>query len=304
MTVWRVIGFAASIALSIAGDPAAEAQRADRPASPDQLTDSYQAGDFNRESDDLVVANVEGRDLHLSAIAGAIRYLPATARDAPFYELYPVLLEIMVEREALLTEAYNQHLDDDPTIEAELQAAPDALARAEILGQALVDRKVSGLVTEAAIRARYQATYGDRRGEDQVRVKLIVLDSAPEAQAVIRSLKDGANFAAMAARSVEPETAGNADFGLLPRAMMRPEIADVAFTLQPGQVASTPVMTDLGFTVVKLVERRFVPTPSFDQARDAIRLELTREVIDQVVKDARAGVRLRKINIDGSPLAP
>jgi len=279
---------------------AADAQRTDQALR----GDAYAAGDFDRESSDPVIATVDGRDLHLSAVGAAMRYLPAAAKDAPFDLLYPVLLEVLVEREALLIEAYNQHLDDDPALGEQLRAAADDVARSDILGQALIERKASELVTEAAVRARYQATYGGRAGEDQVRVRLIVLGSRAEAQAVIRSLTNGADFATLAARSIDPETARNADFGWLRRDRMRPEIADVAFTLKPGQVAPTPVMTDIGFNVVKLEERRFVATPSLDQARDSIRQDLIGEVVAQVVADARAAVRVRKVNMDGSPLAP
>jgi peptidyl-prolyl cis-trans isomerase C len=300
---WLIAAVAATL-LSTPGAAPADAQGEDRPALPDSFNEAYQAGEFSRESSDPIIANVEGRDLRLSALGGAIRYLPESARNAPFYDLYPVLLEILVEREALLIEAYDQHLDDNPAVEAQLRAAPDALTRADILGQALIERSIADLVTEDAIRARYQATYGGKPGEDQARVRLIVLGSGPEAQAVIDSLNNGADFATLAAQSIEPATAGNTEFGWVRRDQMRPEIADVAFTLKPGQVAPAPVMTDLGFTVVKLVERRFVPSPSLDQARASIRLELTREVVDQVVKDARAAVRIRKVNMDGSPLAP
>ena len=300
MTIRQHIMWAGPIALLSSFVGPADAQRTDQTLQ----ADSYQAGDFNLEPSDPVIATVEGRDLHLSAIGAAMRYLPEAARDAPFRLLYPVLLEILVEHEALLIEAYSQRLDDDPTVAEQLRAAADDVARGDILGQALIERKASEQVTEAAIRTRYQATYGDKAGEDQVRVKLIVLGSGPEAQAVIHSLNNGADFATMAARSIEPETARNADLGLLRRDRMRPEIADVAFTLQPGQIAPMPVMTDIGFNVVKLEERRFVPTPSLDEARYTIRQELISEMVDQVVKDARAAVRIRKVNMDRSPLAP
>jgi len=134
MTIRQHIMWAGPIALLSSFVGPADAQRTDQTLQ----ADSYQAGDFNLEPSDPVIATVEGRDLHLSAIGAAMRYLPEAARDAPFRLLYPVLLEILVEHEALLIEAYSQRLDDDPTVAEQLRAAADDVARGDILGQALI----------------------------------------------------------------------------------------------------------------------------------------------------------------------
>jgi peptidyl-prolyl cis-trans isomerase C len=61
-----------------------------------------------------VVARVDGVELHLSDVQAAQQSLPPQAQKAPLEQIYPMLLNRLVDG-ALITEAgRKEHLDQDP----------------------------------------------------------------------------------------------------------------------------------------------------------------------------------------------
>src|ERR1700761_3653330 len=61
---------------------------------------------------DPVVASVEGHLIYLSDLAEASKTLPDNLRSLPFETLYPVLLDRMVDHQALVIMAHQRGLDD------------------------------------------------------------------------------------------------------------------------------------------------------------------------------------------------
>jgi peptidyl-prolyl cis-trans isomerase C len=54
---------------------------------------------------------------------------------------------------------------------------------------------------------------------------------------------------------------------------------DAAFALAPGKYTETPVKSDFGWHVIKVLEKRKEPAPTLADRHDQIRDELAHEVI-------------------------
>ena len=252
-------------------------------------------GQVQTESDP-VVASIEGHQIHLSELGKASDLLPDRLRAMPFASLYPALLERMIDHQALVAMARRNGLDENPAVKREIDAAVEHVLEGEYLRQATVSA-----VTEGAIRDRYAQEYGNRPATEQVRARHILVATEAEAYAVIAQLKSGADFASLAANvSKDPDRKQGGDLGFFRRAQVWPAFADVAFSLQPGQVGPHPVHNEFGWHVIKVEERRLVAPPSLEEAREGIRRELTTEAIREAVKQARAQLQIHEFNIDGS----
>ncbi|MCC6190387.1 MAG: peptidylprolyl isomerase [Anaerolineales bacterium] len=103
---------------------------------------------------------------------------------------------------------------------------------------------------EAAIGAEVPAT------EEQVHARHILVPDLVSAEAVLRRLSEGEDFAALAAE-VSTDTATKdlgGDLGWFGRGAMVAAFEEAAFSLPIGQV-SQPVQTDFGFHVIEVLER-------------------------------------------------
>jgi len=91
---------------------------------------------------------------------------------------------------------------------------------------------------------------------EQVHASHILVATREEANAVLTRLKNGEDFAKLAAEvSLDEGSKDNGgDLGFFPKGALIPELEEAAFALQPGQF-SDPVQTAYGFHIVLVVAR-------------------------------------------------
>jgi len=248
---------------------------------------------------DPVVARVDGNPIHLSEVEEAVRGLPEQFRAMPPQMLYPVMLDQMISQRVLSNAARKLNLQDTPEVRARVRQAEE-----EALQQALLAREIGPLLTEQALRARYDKDIASQPQEAQVRARHILLQTETDARNAITALQGGADFAALAReRSRGPGAAEGGDLGFFKKEEMPDAFAEAAFALQPGQFTATPVRTQFGWHVIKLEERREEPRPTFEQSEEELRRAIIEEAATQVVDRLRAQATVQRFNLDGSPIA-
>lgn len=249
---------------------------------------------------DPVVARVNGSEIRLSDLQDAMQSLPAEYRSMPPQTLYPALINQLVDLEAVVAMARKQGLDKNPAVQRQMTRAQD-----EALQSALFHRDIAPMVTDAAVRARYDRDVAGKPGEAEVHASHILVANEADAVAIIAELKKGGDFAAIAkTRSSDPGAAQGGDLGWFKKGDMLPEFADAAFALQPGQVTDKPVHTQYGWHVIRVEERRTATPPSFEQAREGLRNQMIQDGLQKLVASAVAEAKVEKYNIDGSTPRP
>jgi peptidyl-prolyl cis-trans isomerase C len=249
---------------------------------------------------DPVVGSVEGHLIYLSELGRAAQTLPENLRSMPFETLYPVLLDRMIDHEALVMEARRKGLEDDPEVKRDIQAAVE-----RVLEGALLGREAAPKVTEAAIQARYNRQYANRPATEEVRARHILVDTEAEARKVIDDLKKGADFATLAKLvSKDPDAQKGGDLGFFRREQVWPAFADLAFSLQPGQISTTPLRNEFGWHVIKVEERRLVAPPAYSEVHEALRQELLGQAVREEIEKARSQMVIHKFNLDGTEMVP
>ena len=246
---------------------------------------------------DPIVAKVNDHAIRQSDVKAAAETLPESARGMPGPVLLPMLLDQVIDGQALLISARKSGLDKDPTVSRQMTDASD-----RALQSALIGREVGPTLTEAAVRARYDRDIASKPGEEEVHARHILVAEEAEAKKIIAELKKSGDFAALAKKySTDPSGAAQGgDLGFFRQGEMVPEFAAAAFAMKPGETASVPVHTQFGWHVIKLEERRTAPPASFEQSRDELRQKLIQEGVTSVIARARAEVKVEKFNMDGS----
>jgi peptidyl-prolyl cis-trans isomerase C len=246
---------------------------------------------------DPVVARVNGTEIHRSEVLAARQMLPAQVQQIPFEQVYPQLLENLVSNMLAAQAGRKQKLADDPEVKKRMQLMQD-----QIIEEVYLRRYITASITDDKVKARYDRFVKEQKPQDQVNAKHILVKTEDEAKAVIADLKGGGDFAAIAKeKSNDPGTkATGGDLGWFTKDEMVPEFADAAFKLQKGQYTETPVKTQFGYHVILLVDRRTAPPPTMEEAKQQVVALLQRELLDQKVKELRAGAKIEMFNLDGS----
>jgi peptidyl-prolyl cis-trans isomerase C len=247
---------------------------------------------------DPVLGSVDGKLIYLSDLTRVTNTLPEQMRKLPFDQIMPVLLDRMIDHDALTMTARRAGLDKRSDVQREMRAASDL-----VLERAWLAQITPSKVTDAAIVARYNRQYANRPATDEVHARHILVGSEEEAKSVLDQLKGGANFAAIArVLSKDPDGKQGGDLGFFRRDQVWPGFADVAFSLQPGQVAPKPVHNEFGWHIVKVEERRLVAPPTLSEVREQIRQELTAQAVQAAIADARGQMIIHKFNLDGTEI--
>lgn len=248
--------------------------------------------------DNPVVAIVNGNEVLRTDVEAITRSLPDQMRQMPIEQIYPMLLDRVIDFKLLSAEAEKQNLGEDP----ELQAALDE-ARANVLRDAMLRQKVEEGSTDEALQARYEEMkQAENFSYEEVHARHILLASEDDAKAVITELEGGADFEQLAKdKSTGPSAPQGGDLGYFQKGAMVPEFGDAAFAMEIGSTSSEPVQTQFGFHVIKVEDKRKVE-PSFEESEPQIRQELARDIVTALVEGLREGAEIERFNIDGSPM--
>jgi peptidyl-prolyl cis-trans isomerase C len=245
-----------------------------------------------------VVARVDGSELRLSDVEAAQKSLPPQAQKLPLEQVYPILLDRMVDG-MLITEAgRKEHLDQDPEVQLRLKRFEDRLIQ-----EAYLNRAIEEAETEDRLKARYQTFVKDKAGQEQVHARHILVKSEAEANQVIAELDKGADFATLAKKYSTDRGAGSGgDLGYFGHDEMVKEFADAAFALPAGQYTKTPVKTEFGWHVIKVEDHRVSTPPSFEEARQEVSQLVAHDTVDAKLKELRGAAKIETFGLDGKPL--
>lgn len=169
-----------------------------------------------------------------------------------------------------------------PTTEPAPTATPKILSTAE-LSTAYTDwiahvTDVTGLseaqyradVGQSVLRQKLRQALADEtpRVAEQVNVRHILVDTKEEAEAVIKRLNDGEDFAAVA-KEVSKDTGSaekGGELGFAPRGSFVKEFEDAAFSLPIGQI-SDPIQSQFGWHVIEVLARENRELEPYDYAQ-------------------------------------
>jgi peptidyl-prolyl cis-trans isomerase C len=271
--------------LALTSALAAQEQGAQAPAAaPDQA-----------RTEDPVVAIVDGAEIHLSEVEQAQSVLPDQYRQVPLPMIFQPLLSRVIDARLLAAEADRAELDQEPEVQPAL-----AEARAQVLREALIQRRVQEGTTEEKLRARYdEMKEAEGFRKEEVHARHILVPTEEEAKKIVEQVEGGADFAQLAAdHSTGPSAESGGDLGYFTREQMVPEFADAA---EPDQVTPEPVKTQFGWHVIKVLDKR-TREPSFEETEPQLRDQLAREIVTALVTDLRGNAEIEQFNIDGSPM--
>ncbi|HEV2100193.1 MAG TPA: peptidylprolyl isomerase [Stellaceae bacterium] len=290
---------AAALALALVTGVTAPARAADPGAAPPPAQPTApSAPAAPLPPADTVVARIDGTVLRLSDVEAVQQSLPQQAQKLPLQQIYPILLDRLVDG-ALVTEAgRKEHLDQNPEVELRLRHYQDHLIQ-----QAYIEQLIKGAGTDDQLKARYQQLIQEKPQREEVHARHILVKTEGEAKSIIAQLDKGADFATLAKKySTDPGAASGGDLGYFGRDDMVPAFAAAAFALPVGKYTETPVKTEFGWHVILVEDRRVKKAPTFAEAREEISRQLARDAIKAKLAELRSAANIETFGLDGKPL--
>ena len=261
------------------------------------------AGDRPPEAGDTAVARVQGQTVWASDVKREAVAQGLVGEGEPLdvtSDLFRRVLDEVVDQKLLAREAERRGLDKSALAQRRLQATKE-----RILGDMLVENEVNGSINEQAVQTLYQEQLRLARTSEEIRVRLILSRTRPEADAVVGLLNQGAAFAAVAQeRSIDEATRfSGGDLGYSTLDVMPETYANALRTAPAGSTVG-PFETEGGWAVLRVEDRRKESPPTLDQARPQIVRYLTYERVRRLLEQLRGKAEVEVLLSDGGAVAP
>jgi len=254
------------------------------------LSAGLSAGRAYSVETDPVVATVNGKVVRLSDVENARNLLPQKLQGAPLREVYPVLMESLINSSLASDKATKLGYHETPEYRLRMARISD-----QILERILLARHIEQRLTDDLIQERYDQVVERAKTQFEIHARHILVDSEDHAKALIGLLEDGADFAMLAAEnSLGPSKSRGGDLGWFGPGQMVKAFEYAAMALKPGEFTHDPVHTKFGWHVILVEERRPFPIPSYQDAREVLANELSAELGQKFMEQLRAEAKIEK----------
>ena len=243
-----------------------------------------------------VVATVNGVKILRSDVEAARSQLPEQYRKLPMDQLYQPILNQLIRTKVLSAQARADKLHETEGYKRRV-----ALIAERMLEEELLKKTIDEKVTDEALQARYDKTSGSFPTKEEIRARHILVKTEAEADAIIKELTGGADFAKLAAeKSIGPSKANGGDLNYFSKGQMVPPFEEAAFALAKGEFTRSAVKSPFGWHVIKLEDKRQSKPPSFEESRDRLSQELSQEFAEQLVRGLTEKAKIQRFEADGS----
>lgn len=301
---------------SVAGDQAAQAQPASGTEAATARAESGAAkaadasgqeqaalsgqGELSIRPGNPTVAKVGDAEVKRLDVLNLLQQLPPNLRQAPIQQIYPMLLEQVINGKIIDERAAKANLAEDAQVKEQLE-----MARQQIVRNVFLQREADKSVTEDKVKAAYEEFVKKQGDVEETKARHILVESEDKAKEVISKLGSGAKFEDLAKEySSDNSKENGGDLGWFAKQEMVPAFAEAAFALKPGETSTAPVKSQFGFHVIKVEDRRMREKPKFDDVKPFLEAQIRREALESLVSGWRKDLKIEQFDINGDPIAP
>ena len=214
----------------------------------------------------------------------------ATARGQKIdAQVKEVIINKLIDSELVYQEAQKVGIDKQPDYIAREELARRELLTSSYLQDFVKKNPISDADTKAAYE-QYKKAYGDKEYSAQH----ILVKTEAEAKEVITQLGKGGNFAKIAKeKSIDTSNKDKGgDLGWFSPASMVKPFSDAVAELKKGGVSSTPVQTQFGWHVIKLVDTRVAQPMDYDKVKDGLQKNLQQHNLEKMMAELRSKAKV------------
>lgn len=233
-----------------------------------------------------VLATVNGVEITQRTLDTVRTQIEAQGEDSDPQRILTELINL----ELLTQQAEAIELDKNSDIKAAIR-----LQYTQTMANAWLARMSQDVeISESDLRAEYERQTAQLEN-DEFRASHILVETEDAAKEVISELANGAEFATLAQEhSIDGASDDGGDLGWVPANVMVPEFSAAVAEMEVGETSQTPVKSDFGYHVIKLVELRNGATPDYESVKPGLRNLVLRDALATRVEELKANSDIQR----------
>jgi peptidyl-prolyl cis-trans isomerase C len=199
------------------------------------------------------------------------------------------LLDQLIDMTIAAQAGEKEGAQNDPATKARI-----ALLTTQVLAQSATEKYLkSHPVSESEVKADYDAQVAKLPLE--YKVQHILVDTKEQAEAIIKQLESGADFAKLAAKdSKDPSGKDGGDLGWSSLQNWVKPFAEAVEALKKGETTKQPVQTQFGWHVIHLEDTRTPTIPAFEDVKPQVEQMTQRKKLQAYLEELRKTAKIQK----------
>ena len=226
------------------------------------------AKDLNK----IVAAKVNNHIISAQDVLNAVNTLPENVKTKPLSEIYPRIINELINKHLITKRAYNEKLDLDQNVLNLIQKNKDS-----ILAKYWLNNYIKNETSEENIKNFYNEYVISFKEYTEVNASHILVKTKNEAVSIINKLKSKSQFSELAKTfSIGPSGKNGGNLGWFGPGQMVKEFEKAAFLIEKGNISQKPIKTKFGFHVIKVNDIR--------KAKPKKLSEIKKNIIEKITK--------------------
>ena len=200
----------------------------------------------------IIAANVNEHIITAQDVLDAYGRLPSKLKEKPLPELYPNIINELINQHLITEQAYKEKLDLNKTVIDQIKKNKD-----QILARFWINNFLINQTKRKNIEIFYDNYLKAFKSIKEFNASHILVKEEQQALEILKKLENKAKFSELAkTQSIGPSGKNEGKLGWFTSGQMVKEFEKAVFSLKKGEITKKPVKTKFGFHIILLNEVR------------------------------------------------
>ena len=247
-----------------------------------------------KDLNNIVAAKVNDHIISAQDVLNVINTLPQNIKKKPLPEIYPRVVNELINQYLITKQAYNEKLDLDQKVINLVKKSQD-----KILAKYWLNNYIKNEIKEEKIKTFYNNYLKSFQTYKEANASHILVKNNEEARAIIKKINNKAKFSELAkTHSTGPSGKNGGNLGWFGPGQMVKEFEQATFSLEKGEISQEPVKTKFGFHIIKLNDIRDAKPKKLDEIKQNIIDKITKISLSNLENKIRNNQKIKIVNFE------
>ena len=236
-----------------------------------------------KEPRQVTVATVDNHTITAQDVLDATNRLPKKIKEKPLSEIYPNIVNELINQHLITKQAYKDKLDQQKEIIEILKKNKD-----QIMAKYWLNNFLANNTSEEKIQDFYTKYLENFKTFQEYNASHILVKEEYEALQIIEKLKIKLEFSKLAkSYSIGPSKKNGGNLGWFRSGQMVKEFEEAVLKLQKGKITKQPVKTKFGYHIIMLNDIRDSQPKKINDIKQQIVKRLKQNSLSKLEKQLR-----------------
>jgi peptidyl-prolyl cis-trans isomerase C len=247
-----------------------------------------------KDLNNIVAAKVNDHIISAQDVLNVINTLPQNIKKKPLPEIYPRVVNELINQYLITKQAYNEKLDLDQKVINLVKKSQD-----KILAKYWLNNYIKNETKEEKIKTFYNNYLKSFQKYKEANASHILVKNNEEARAIIKKINNKSKFSELAkTHSTGPSGKNGGNLGWFGPGQMVKEFEQATFSLEKGEISQEPVKTKFGFHIIKLNDIRDAKPKKLDEIKQNIIDKITKISLSNLENKIRNNQKIKIVNFE------